>query len=109
MSAVQFALFWAALAVLLSGGAAWAVELFMASWVMRAGAAVGVDHRLGLAKSGLATPAPIWLLPLRDIMSMMIMLASYGSDRVEWRGQMLHVRTRAPLTSEQAPRPARAT
>lgn len=89
MSLIQFVLFWGALTVVLSGGAAWAVELFMASWVIRAGAAVGVDHRLGLVKSGLATAAPIWLLPLRDLMSMIIMLASYGSDRVEWRGQIM--------------------
>ncbi len=89
LSAVQFVLLWAGLAAILSGGARWAVILFVLAWAIRAGAAVGIDRRLGLARYGLATPAPIWLLPLRDTLSMMIMLASYAGDEVEWRGQVM--------------------
>jgi ceramide glucosyltransferase len=116
MSVIQFVLFWAALAVVLSGGSAWSLELFLVAWLVRAATAVGVDRTLGLVKSGLATAAPIWLFPLRDVMSMTIMLASYGGDQVEWRGQVMstgrttrddvHVETATQATS---PRQASAT
>ncbi|MBC7636582.1 MAG: bacteriohopanetetrol glucosamine biosynthesis glycosyltransferase HpnI [Acetobacteraceae bacterium] len=89
-SAVQYPLAWAAFAVVLSGGAIWAVAGFGVAWLGRALIARGLDARLGLAKSALATPAPFWLLPLRDLMSILIMLASVGSDRVEWRGTEMH-------------------
>ena len=72
LSVLQYPRFWAGLAVLL------------------AAAARGIDAALCLAKSGLATRAPIWLLPLRDLMSVFVILASHGSDRVEWRGHTLH-------------------
>jgi hypothetical protein len=41
-------------------------------------------------QSGLATPAPLWLLPLRDLLSLAVVAASYLGDEVEWRGQVLH-------------------
>jgi ceramide glucosyltransferase len=90
LSALQYPLFWAALAVVLEGAAFWALGLFLAAWAVRAAVARGIDRVLGLVKSGLATPTPVWLLPLRDLMSVFVILASHGSDRVEWRGQVLH-------------------
>jgi ceramide glucosyltransferase len=90
LSALQYPLFWAALAVIVSGMTYWAVAAFLLAWVVRAAAARGVDAALGLARAGLATPAPVWLLPLRDLMSVVVLLASHWSDRVEWRGQVLH-------------------
>lgn len=88
LSALQYPLFWAALALLLSRSV-WAIGLFETAWAIRVTAARGIDRGLRRAGAGLATPVPIWLLPLRDLMSMVVLLASYGSDRVEWRGQML--------------------
>jgi ceramide glucosyltransferase len=90
LSSIQFPLFWASLALLLSGTASWSIGLFLAAWAVRAFTARGVDAMLRRANCALATPAPIWLFPLRDLMSMAVILASYGSDRVEWRGQVLH-------------------
>ena len=89
-SAVQYPLAWATLGIALSGGAAWAMLCFAVTWLGRAFIARRLDARLGLAKSALATPAPLWLLPLRDLMSILIMLASVFSDRVEWRGTEMH-------------------
>lgn len=86
LSALQYPLVWAALAVLLAGFAWWALALFVAAWAMRAGIARGIDRALGLA-----TRAPIWLLPLRDLMSIVVILASFAGDRVEWRGDVLRV------------------
>ncbi|CAH2600944.1 Glycosyltransferase [Rhodovastum atsumiense] len=89
-SAIQYPVFWAALAVPLSGAAWWSLLGVALAWAGRAGAARILDMRLGLAESGLATSAPIWLLPLRDMLSVAVMLASTASDRVEWRGEVLH-------------------
>ena len=38
------------------------------------------------ATQGLAFPCPVWLLPLRDLISVGVMVASYAGRRVEWRG-----------------------
>jgi ceramide glucosyltransferase len=89
-SAVQHPLAWATLAVAASGGEAWALAMFLLCWAGRALAARGLDARLGLAGSGLASPVPVWLLPLRDLLSAAVFAASYTSDRVEWRGRVLH-------------------
>ncbi len=88
-SAVQYPLGWAALAVVLRGATPGALAAFAAAWALRAAFAAALDTRLGLAKSGLATRAPIWLLPLRDVLSLAVFVASYASDRVEWRGRKM--------------------
>ncbi|HVB69737.1 MAG TPA: bacteriohopanetetrol glucosamine biosynthesis glycosyltransferase HpnI [Acetobacteraceae bacterium] len=38
---------------------------------------------------GLAFPCPVWLLPLRELISVGVMLASYAGRQVEWRGRHL--------------------
>ncbi len=94
LSAIQFPVFWSALAMLLSAGAPWTLWLFLATWFARGAGALWIDRSLRRAipsaNSLLATPASIWLLPLRDLMSMTTMLASYFGDQVEWRGQVMH-------------------
>ncbi len=84
LSIVQYPLFWAALALGLSGGDPWAWVAFSAAWALRGIVAHGIDRALGVA-SGL----PIWWMPLRDLLSVTVILASYRSDRVAWRGQVL--------------------
>jgi hypothetical protein len=37
----------------------------------------------------LANRAPLWLLPLRELMSVAVMIASYAGRRVDWRGHEL--------------------
>jgi ceramide glucosyltransferase len=91
LSSIQFPLFWAMLAWLVSGNA-WVGLLVPLSWAVRALAARGIDRSLGLVRHRLASPVPLLLLPLRDAMSMASILASYASDKVEWRGQMMHTR-----------------
>ncbi len=84
MSSVQYPLFWSALAVGLSGGAGWAWLAFGLAWLARGAAGYGIDRALGLTPS-----AGLWCLPLRDLMSIAVMLASYRTDQVAWRGQIL--------------------
>jgi ceramide glucosyltransferase len=83
-SAIGYPLFWSALAILLSGSEEWAWLLFALTWLARAAAARGIDRALGLDPI-----TPFWLLPLRDLLSVSVILASYAGDEVEWRGQVL--------------------
>jgi ceramide glucosyltransferase len=108
-SVVQYPLAWALLTILLSGGALWSIGLFFIAWVLRAVAGLGVDHALAPLwhdergsndVAGLAFNCPVWLLPLRDVFSVAVMLASYGGRQVEWRGHGLHADTPPPFTQQ---------
>ncbi len=88
-SALQYPLFWAASSVLLSGAAAWSVASFAAIWAVRALAACWIDRALRLRGSSAAVP--ILLLPLRDVLSVGQVVASYFGGRVVWRGRVMEV------------------
>ncbi len=88
LSALQYPLAWALLAVGLAGEA-WAVTLFLVAWAIRGFTARRIDAELSAVHETLATRVPIWLLPLRDALSMIVLLASHAGRRVEWRGHML--------------------
>ncbi len=81
---LAYPLFWAALALAASGGAAWAWVLFALVWLFRGATVRGIDQALGLDPI-----TPFWLLPLRDILSVSVVFASYTGDQVRWRGQVL--------------------
>ncbi|HST75742.1 MAG TPA: bacteriohopanetetrol glucosamine biosynthesis glycosyltransferase HpnI [Acetobacteraceae bacterium] len=85
LSAVQYPLVWSALAIGFSGGETWSIGLFVLAWLVRGLAARGVDRAIGVAIA-----APVWLLPLRDLMFVAVMIASFLGDRVEWRGYSLY-------------------
>lgn len=84
LSALQFPLFWAGLAVLLSGVDQRAAAVFGVAWLARAAAAWGIERALRLE-----TRCAFWLLPLRDLMSVCVILASYAGREVHWRGHLL--------------------
>ena len=83
-SVLQYPLVWAAVTVLLTGGTAWSLAWFAAAWGLRSLAAIGTDRVLGLANR-----TPVWLLPLRELMSVAVMVASYTGHQVDWRGHTL--------------------
>jgi ceramide glucosyltransferase len=85
LSAIQYPLAWALLALLLSGGEEWALALVLATWAARAILARGIDSVLGLS----AAPAPVWLLPLRDVISVGVLVASFAGRDVQWRGRTM--------------------
>ena len=91
-----------------AGHGIWGAALFGLAWFARAAACLGIDASLGLTRAGRATPVAIWLLPLRDLLSMAVFLASYASDRVEWRGNIMHTHAtdQNPTTPEDEPDPA---
>jgi ceramide glucosyltransferase len=104
-SVLQHPLAWSLLTILLAGGAPWSIGWFLITWVLRAVAALGVDSALAPLwtderssndEAALAFSCPVWLLPLRDILSVVVMLASYGGRQVTWRGHDLHADTPPP-------------
>jgi ceramide glucosyltransferase len=110
-SVVQYPLAWALLTIVLAGGALWSIGLFFIAWVLRAAAGLIVDGALaplwreergGNDAAALAFCCPVWLLPLRDVLSVAVMLASYGGRHVEWRGHGLQADTPPPFTERSA-------
>lgn len=97
-SALQYPLFWAALAIVLSGGTIWSVGMFALAWVFRAAAGTGIDRALAPKLQRLAFGCPVWLLPGRDVLSIVVMLASYAGKRVDWRGYTLQAAAAPPAT-----------
>jgi ceramide glucosyltransferase len=83
-SVLQYPLAWAVLAALLAGGAPLSLGWFGIAWGVRALAVHGIDKALGLANR-----SPLWLLPVRELMSVAVMAASYAGRRVDWRGYTL--------------------
>ncbi|MEJ1975130.1 MAG: bacteriohopanetetrol glucosamine biosynthesis glycosyltransferase HpnI [Acetobacteraceae bacterium] len=61
-STVQFPLFWAALAMLLSGGKAWCAELFLATWAVRVACACGVDWAFRRPRAAMPLLLAAWLM-----------------------------------------------
>ena len=83
-SVLQYPLVWAALAALLSGAALWSLAWFAVVWTVRAVVARSSNQALDLASR-----SPLWLLPLRELMSVAVMAASYAGRQVDWRGHTL--------------------
>jgi ceramide glucosyltransferase len=92
-SVLQYPIAWAALTVALAGGAAWSLAWFAAAWVLRGVAALATEQALrpdrDHAGQGLAKRPPVWLLPVRELMSVAVMIASYTGRRVDWRGHTM--------------------
>jgi ceramide glucosyltransferase len=110
-SVLQYPLAWGLIAVVLAGGASWSLGVLAVAWIARAAAAGMIDRALAPQWSGEASAAPVfhcpvWLLPARDLLSVIVMLASYGGRRVEWRGYGLLADTpQSPEASDATFRP----
>ena len=85
LSAIQYPIAWAMLALVMTGHD-WALAVLALAWATRVLAGRGIDRALGDAR---ATPLPAALLPLRDIMSLGLVVAAYTGSRVRWRGAVL--------------------
>jgi len=84
-----FGIFWSILAMLLSHGAMWAALLFAAVLGMRYLMAIGAG---GIALNDQYLIRDLWLLPVRDAMSMLVWVASYSGKTVVWRGERFALR-----------------
>jgi ceramide glucosyltransferase len=88
-STLQYPLFWALLAVLISAGSTWSLALFAVAWTLRWIAAGMIDGALKPMVGRPALPTPFWMLPLRDLLSVAEIATSFGVDEVVWRGHKL--------------------
>ena len=86
------------LAVIASGGAVWTWALTLGVWAIRALAVTGIDRALRGMLGGLAFRSPVWLLPLRDLLSVAEWIASYAGRHVDWRGLTIEADTPLRLT-----------
>lgn len=108
-STIQYPLFWASITTVLSGGALWSVALFVAGWLVRAISARAIDRALGHRTGQPLVRVPVWLLPLRDMLSVAEVGASFWIDDVVWRGHSLDANgppprgPSVPITSRQQP------
>jgi ceramide glucosyltransferase len=84
-SALTYPLAFALLAALMSGGAEWSWPLVALALVARGVLKRKVDRATGERLRGL------WVLPISDIVSFAIFVASFLSGRVVWRGVDLSV------------------
>jgi len=76
----------------LTGFSPVALGLIFTALMVRIGAKFAIDAATG-AKAG-----PWWLLPLRDVLSFGVFLASFASDTVEWQGRRFRVSRGGVLT-----------
>jgi ceramide glucosyltransferase len=88
-SVLQYPLFAAAMALILSAGARWSIALFAVAWVVRAASAWGIDRTLRPMLGRHTFAAPYWLLPVRDVLSVVETIVSYWGNEVVWRGHRL--------------------
>ena len=79
-----FGIFWSLLAMVFSHGALWSSLFFAAVLGMRYLMAIGAG---GIALGDRFLMRDLWLLPLRDAMSMALWVASYFGKTVVWRGE----------------------
>ncbi|MEI6556831.1 MAG: bacteriohopanetetrol glucosamine biosynthesis glycosyltransferase HpnI [Rhodospirillaceae bacterium] len=84
----------AVLLLLLSGGAPFAVAIFGAVVAVRVGYSVVLDAALKVQSS------PPWLIPLRDFLSVAVLLASFCGTGVTWRAQTFRVDSDGQLTRD---------
>jgi len=96
-SVLQYPLFFALLAVISSAGSIWVWACAFAVWTIRALAVTGIDRAMAQPLGGLAFHSPVWLLPLRDLLSVAEWIVSHAGRRVDWRGLTLQADTPAPL------------
>jgi len=78
-----FGLPWAALALIFAQGAGWAWALFALTAAMRVGVAVVVGRSVLRDRQVIRFLA--WI-PVRDFLALLIWIASFAGDRIEWRG-----------------------
>ena len=76
---------WALLALILAHGAIWAWGLLAAAAVLRTVMAWTVGRRI-LSDSQVLRL--IWLVPLRDLMALIVWIASFAGHSITWRGSV---------------------
>lgn len=83
LTLIQYPAFWALVAVALGGATPAWIGFAAAVVALRAGAGRLMERALGAART------PLWLAPVRDVLSVLIACAAYTGNRVSWQGETL--------------------
>ena len=86
---VTFGLVWAVLAVVMDPYAWWTWLALVVTAATRLASALVVGR--GVLKDPRVV-RDLWLLPLHDFLALLIWIASYGGNKVEWRGLQFKLR-----------------
>lgn len=86
---VTFGLVWSVMAVLIDPLAWWTWLIFGITVGLRAAAALAVGRGILQDPQVLRD---LWLLPLRDFLALLVWIASFGGNTVEWRGLRFRLR-----------------
>jgi ceramide glucosyltransferase len=95
VSIIQFPAFWALLTMVMSAFAPWTIALWLVAIGVRGISGRSVERAMG------AVTTPLWLPALRDVFSMAVLLASYMSDEVAWRGQTFNTDKNSSFAARQ--------
>ncbi|MGH7070451.1 MAG: bacteriohopanetetrol glucosamine biosynthesis glycosyltransferase HpnI [Acetobacteraceae bacterium] len=95
-SVLQYPFFWALLACAFSRGAVWSIGLCALSWLVRALSMMGIDAALRRKAGRWAGSGDAWLLPLRDILSVLEIATSFCVEAVHWRGHKINATASPP-------------
>ena len=95
LSVVQYPLVWALLAAILSGGAGIPLAVLALVWAFRAAVPDIIDATLRHRRARRAIRTRAVLVPVRDLLSVAEIAASFLGDAVVWRGHELRANRRA--------------
>lgn len=86
---ITYAIPWAILALVLSGGATWAWTLTAGALSLRLITAYVLSKEV-VAHSGAA--GRLWLVPVRDCVALLIWVASFFGSTINWRGESFRLK-----------------
>ena len=99
---MQYPLFWAFVCVAVSPMWGWAWVTLLCAWAARTAIVWGIDRSLAARRARPAQAVPAWLFPLRDVLSVAEIVASFCGRSVVWRGRTLYA-DRATLARPLVP------
>lgn len=88
ITVLQYPLAWSLLWLMLSQSRT-ALLCFCCAWTIRAAVTLGIDDALGALRPLPTRRAAIWLFPMRDLLSVAEVVASYFDNAVVWRGEAM--------------------
>jgi len=93
-SVITYPLAFGCLTALLSGFSVPGVAVLLGILAWRLIVVRMIDKAFALARQ------PLWLVPLRDVLSFGLLIASFCGETVEWRGRAFHLTPDGSLTSD---------
>jgi ceramide glucosyltransferase len=86
---LTFGIPWAIVALILAGGAAWAWALLAMILTVRLIMAVVVGRQV--LEDRQVIPF-LWLIPMRDVVALLVWIASYAGHKIHWRGEYFYLK-----------------